>query len=252
MVVAPHQDDETLGCGGTIARKRAAGLPVTILFLTDGSRSHASLIDPDELSGLRRCEALEAAARLGVSDDCVRFLDFPEGSLTSRGAEVAEEVLEVLHLVRPDEVYVTAAEEPHPDHAASARLVLDAVEQADWRPRLFEYPVWAWYHWPHVPLPLTHRTIGPGSRARYELRRVLRGTVQMRCGWAIETRYPVRVDITSVSTTKRRALESYRSQLTRLRSTPQWAVLSDVGGGEFQELFFRGEERFRPVDVGAR
>jgi len=35
-VLAPHMDDETLGCGGTIARHVRAGASVTTIFLTDG------------------------------------------------------------------------------------------------------------------------------------------------------------------------------------------------------------------------
>src|SRR5690349_14548383 len=40
VVIAPHQDDETLACGGVIARKRSEGLPVHVIFITDGSASH--------------------------------------------------------------------------------------------------------------------------------------------------------------------------------------------------------------------
>jgi len=36
LVLAPHPDDETLGCGATILRKRAAGTPVHVLIVTDG------------------------------------------------------------------------------------------------------------------------------------------------------------------------------------------------------------------------
>ncbi len=44
MVFSPHQDDETLGCGGMIARKREQGIPVVVTFLTDGRGSHG--LDP--------------------------------------------------------------------------------------------------------------------------------------------------------------------------------------------------------------
>ena len=50
VVLAPHMDDETLGCGGTIARHVRAGAQVTVIFLTDGRRggpSCADLTGPD-------------------------------------------------------------------------------------------------------------------------------------------------------------------------------------------------------------
>src|SRR5579885_2284019 len=57
LIIAPHHDDETLGCGGVIALKRAAGVPVQVVILTDGSRSHleqASLPVADIIASRRR------------------------------------------------------------------------------------------------------------------------------------------------------------------------------------------------------
>ncbi|MEO1183999.1 MAG: PIG-L family deacetylase, partial [Cyanobacteria bacterium J06636_27] len=35
LVFSPHQDDETIGCGGMIALKRSQAIPVKVVFLTD-------------------------------------------------------------------------------------------------------------------------------------------------------------------------------------------------------------------------
>src|SRR5690348_6988030 len=43
VVLAPHMDDEIIGCGGTIARHAAAGASVTVVYLTDGRRGSAAL-----------------------------------------------------------------------------------------------------------------------------------------------------------------------------------------------------------------
>ena len=53
LVFAPHQDDETLGCGGTILKKRAAGAEVGLVFLADGGTSHEKLMVPQEMATLR-------------------------------------------------------------------------------------------------------------------------------------------------------------------------------------------------------
>src|SRR5947209_4351316 len=58
LVFAPHPDDETLGCGGAIVRKKRAGAVVKIVVMTDGSASHPGQIDPDELKKLRAEEML--------------------------------------------------------------------------------------------------------------------------------------------------------------------------------------------------
>ncbi len=53
LVFSPHFDDETLGCGGTILRKRSLGAAVGIVFLTDGRASHRDWISETELARTR-------------------------------------------------------------------------------------------------------------------------------------------------------------------------------------------------------
>src|SRR6202035_4765604 len=40
MILAPHADDESLGCGGLIAELAATGIPPIVVIVTDGTRSH--------------------------------------------------------------------------------------------------------------------------------------------------------------------------------------------------------------------
>src|SRR5258707_15716528 len=69
LVLAPHPDDESLGCGGAIALLRQRGIRVTIAVITDGQASHPNsrLLPSSVLIQLRRQEALEAASALGVA-----------------------------------------------------------------------------------------------------------------------------------------------------------------------------------------
>ena len=69
VVLAPHMDDETLGCGGTIARHVQAGAQVTVVFLTDGRHgaSYAGMTELQrdlrqrEITAIRKTEAQRAA-----------------------------------------------------------------------------------------------------------------------------------------------------------------------------------------------
>src|SRR3546814_14981849 len=74
-VVAPHPDDEILGCGGTMARAAAAGAEVHVVVVT---RGQPPLFD-EELVPRIRSEPLQAHGTLGVADP--RFLDFPAAGL---------------------------------------------------------------------------------------------------------------------------------------------------------------------------
>src|SRR3954462_9413799 len=85
MIVAPHPDDETLGCGGVIARHAATGGRVHIVFLTNGEASHPGhpTVSPQQLAKQRPDDAIGALSVLtaGSPPASVRFLGFPDGRL---------------------------------------------------------------------------------------------------------------------------------------------------------------------------
>ncbi|MEZ4526776.1 MAG: PIG-L family deacetylase [Desulfobacterales bacterium] len=69
LVLAPHPDDETLGCGGSVCMHTQSGDPVKIVFLTDGSKGDSSgTAEKEEYIALRRGEAEQACTSLGVTD----------------------------------------------------------------------------------------------------------------------------------------------------------------------------------------
>ncbi|MCB1182882.1 PIG-L family deacetylase [bacterium] len=168
LVFAPHQDDETLGCGGLIALKRRAGVPVSVVFLTDGATSHATRMPADELVARRRGEAVAACAVLGVAAADVHFLDLPDGELTGRLAAAADAAGGVLD-VHPDhgQVFVPYAGDTTPDHIAARAAVLAALGERPERAwTVFEYPVWFWHHWPWARPDLARRLQWPAAVAR--------------------------------------------------------------------------------------
>lgn len=128
LVLSPHQDDETLGCGGAIAIHRQSGDPVKIVFLTDGAQAdfRHEYVGQDYV-GLREREARAAAEILGASD--LEFWRLPDGLLPSSGAPLAR-LIELLAAYRPGLVYAPSPLEFHPDHRATAALVWTAVSQS--------------------------------------------------------------------------------------------------------------------------
>ena len=124
LVVAPHPDDETLGCGGTLAQKAAAGCEVFIAVMTDGSGlfAHALKItsdpSPKEVSDLRKDETKRAIEILGLKQDRLFFFDCKDGTLDRLSLLWRE--------INPDEVYCTSKYEGHKDHVATERIVHEA------------------------------------------------------------------------------------------------------------------------------
>lgn len=91
LIIAPHPDDEVLGCGGLIAQAVQAEVPVQVVMLTngDGYCAAAAMLargkpEPDdyvELGRFRQEETLKAAATLGLQHDQIRFLGYPDRGL---------------------------------------------------------------------------------------------------------------------------------------------------------------------------
>jgi N-acetylglucosamine malate deacetylase 1 len=127
VVLAPHMDDEVLGCGGTIARHVAAGSDVTVIFLTDGRRGGVVVAGDDDskpdIVAVRKSEARQVARILGIRN--LIFLDAEDSRLRSDPL-VADRLREALYSERPDIVYLPFFLERHPDHR-SANDVLQAA-----------------------------------------------------------------------------------------------------------------------------
>lgn len=234
MVFAPHPDDEVLGCGGTVFRKTQSGGRVHLIFMTDGSASHASLMPATELARLRRAEAHEAAAILGIGSECITFLDYPDQGLEIHRRHATGRVKELIEAFQPDEVFVPHAADRIPDHVATFRVVTDALRDHPRPVRIFEYPIWLWNTWPWTEAAAA--TNGGGFLGLVSrLRDIWRLTAGCRT-WA---------DAKAVVDIKRKALRAYRSQTQRRNNNPQWPVLGDVSDGEFLSCFDTGSERFR-------
>jgi LmbE family N-acetylglucosaminyl deacetylase len=234
VLFAPHQDDETLGCGGTVIKKRAAGAAVKIVFMTDGRTSHGHLMAPDRLIALRAEEALSAARVLGVDQSDVCFLAFPDGRLQEHEVEAMERVEEILKTNRPAQVFVPYRRDRTPDHVVTNQIVSSALNRLAEPVTVYEYPVWFWHHWPWVRV----------ERNRLGMR-VMQDSLPAAFGLRLLTAFRRCVPITDVLDRKREALEQHASQMRRLLPNPRWKILPDVAGGDFLECFFQPWEVFR-------
>lgn len=141
LVLAPHQDDETIGCGGILALHRAQGDPVRVLFLTDGSAGDpAGYYPADRYVEIRQEEARRAGAVLGVTD--FEFWTCPDGKLATV-PDLGERLLAAVRAYRPDVLYSPSSRELHPDHWA-AGVRVEALRRAGRLPTaVYAYEVWA-------------------------------------------------------------------------------------------------------------
>jgi LmbE family N-acetylglucosaminyl deacetylase len=178
VLLAAHPDDETLGCGGILARAAVSGQPVTVIIATHGEASHpeSPTHTPAMLAEIRRAEAARAVATLHPAARLVQ-LGLPDGRLAEHGGELSAALRSAIAGYRTDAVWILAPweQDRHPDHAAcsrAARRAAGAVTGAT----VAEYPIWAW-HWVNPAgddLPVAAMTRIPvGADAAHRRRQAL-------------------------------------------------------------------------------
>ena len=219
LVVAPHPDDEALACGGAVLAAVEAGASVWMAWLTcgDGFWIDATVLaghlrphwrDLLRLGARRIDEARSAASALGVAEDHLFFLGYPDRGLlatlgTSDGAEpfrslytgqdcvpypeavspsaehtaanLEADLRAVLERSRPTIVFAPSSHDAHPDHRATAELV-DRLLAPKLGVRRYEWIIHGGIEWPlpkglHPSLPLAPPPRGRGLPwERFEIR----------------------------------------------------------------------------------
>jgi len=145
LVIAPHPDDETLGCGCFIVRARALRQKVCIVIVTDGRTwPVSSSMTPDDVANMRRGETERAAAVLGVDVKDVVFLNLPEMEVEAHAGAIEESLRQHIEHIHPRLILSPYGIDQHPDHRAVARAVDQLCKKGVITCPVFEYPIWFW------------------------------------------------------------------------------------------------------------
>ena len=197
LILASHPDDEILGCGGIIQKAVEMKLPLRIIFLTYGDyngwsflvyQKHLVLMPGAvrQMGLIRHDEALMAAEIMGLSQDQMTFLGYPDygtlniwyshwgdrppfqSALTRvkrvpytnalrfgagyKGEEILRDIKTVLLGFRPTKIFVTHPADHHPDHRAFYLFTRVALWdlQGEMRPAVYPYLI----HYKRWPSPL--------------------------------------------------------------------------------------------------
>ncbi len=140
LVVAPHPDDESIGCGGSICLHTVRGDHVAAVFLTSGEFALNDLTR-EKAWAIREAEAEESARILGIAE--VTFLRRPDHFLGDAIEGAAAELRPLLERRQPQLIYLPHAYDGHPDHRACLPIVQAALSSSPIPPpALLGYEVW--------------------------------------------------------------------------------------------------------------
>ena len=213
LVIAPHPDDETLACGGTIIKKQRQGDEVYVVVMPDGRHSHSHSFgiwdypSPEEVALIRREEAKRVTQMLGVSAKRLFLLEFEDTTLQHYVNEATQRDLRLLRTKQPQEVYYPAGTDSHKDHHATHLAVEQAMLKLDAPPARFRYVIWS------------EESGSKSAPSSADLKVI---------------------DVSDVLAEKKAALSQYKSQVTLLYKTQSVPVLRP----EFVEKFLGPQEVF--------
>ena len=199
LVIAPHPDDEVLGCGGTMAKHASEGDEVYLCIVT---KAYPPEWPEDEMKE-RRDEVLRVNKVLGIKK--TSFLDLPTAKLdTIPQKELNSLIAQVIDKVKPQILYIPHKGDVNNDH----RLVFDAAMVAI-RPR---------------PGPVIKRVLSYETLSETE--------------WAAPSKESafmpnVYVDISGALETKLKAMAEYKSELKEFphpRSLEAISALAKIRG----------------------
>jgi LmbE family N-acetylglucosaminyl deacetylase/GT2 family glycosyltransferase len=125
LVLAPHPDDEVLGCGGLLALLAARGATLRVVVVSDGAQGGPVSTGTD-LVQRREQETRAAGAELGCADQ--RFLRLPDRGLGAQH-DLVQRLQRELEDFAPELVLAPWPLEHHPDHRAVSRAACSALDQ---------------------------------------------------------------------------------------------------------------------------
>ncbi len=140
LVVAPHQDDEIIGCGGAMLLQKQAGLDVHVVFTQDGGNEHAEDgRTREEQIAIREAEACAVAAAMGIPEPV--FLR----SAQLRGEDeerLITRLTEEMERIRADAVFTPFFLDYNYDHQLTNFVLAEALARTTLQPRVYGYEVW--------------------------------------------------------------------------------------------------------------
>ena len=135
LIIAPHPDDECIGCGGVLSKYSNQ---CKVIVMTDGSKGSFSEF-PTKLIDIRRAEFENEMHLLGIEE--YEYLKYPDGELLSH-----KNCMDNIDINEYDLVFLPWGEDNHPDHMATYDYAITKLEKERYKGRVYIYEVHVPFH----------------------------------------------------------------------------------------------------------
>lgn len=147
LVLAPHPDDETLGCGGIISYFKSINIKVHVVLFTNGEKGGRQ----KNIADIRRAEFIEACNIIGV--DYMYFLNYVDGELSTKKECLEAEIEKMVSHIQPHFIFSPYILDASNDHSIVTEVTKKVVKN---KISLFMYEVWTPILYPDFYIDITH------------------------------------------------------------------------------------------------
>lgn len=141
LILAPHQDDEIIGCGGTMIKNAAEGKWIQTVYLTDGAYQSGPY-SRSEMVSVRRDEAIRVAKEIGAREPL--FLDCPANPTFSIREDKKKMLAKWINEFEPDSIWIPFVFDHHPDHRRANVLLAQVLKESYQRDaNIYSYETWS-------------------------------------------------------------------------------------------------------------
>ena len=133
LVVAPHPDDESIGCGGLLL---TFGNQIDVLLVTDGRTAHSNEITDEKCILVRQAEFNQAVSQAKVNNHI--SLGLPDGK-----AYLCGKSLRNFDFSKYSKVFIPNRTEEHIDHRATNECIRRVLRRKHFQVQVYEYEVWS-------------------------------------------------------------------------------------------------------------
>ncbi len=139
LVLCAHPDDEVFGLGGTIAKYSKEGKKVVSIIFSYGEKA-LPYFKEEEVRKIRKKESLDAAKVMGTKNTL--FLGLEEGKFEKAKKKDFEVIRSIILELKPSKIFTHSMDDPHMDHRATHKLVVDLLKDMDYQGELYAFNVW--------------------------------------------------------------------------------------------------------------
>ena len=148
LLIAPHPDDEVLGCGGLLHRLIQQKKDIHVVILTQGEAPYSKqLISVSETIDKRRALALDAAQILGLTSEQYTFLNWGDGILfeNEHNDKRQKELASIIEAFKPEVVLFPHKVDKIGDHSHASAIIYNTINNIKPSIKMMYFCVWIWF-----------------------------------------------------------------------------------------------------------